>query len=234
MDVYLLELLKNWLSVGMVTLVSVFSIGNYDEEKVDLQNLNHTKTATVLNQVVNYKVEYVYNNQKAMDSKPTVIRAGEYGLIYKYADGETKVAKKPVNKIVEMGTAKATTYTGRLTAYTPYCEGCSKVGNVACFTREHTKHSLIKNGHYYVDKQFGQVRIVAAALTAFPCGTIVKIDNGKRPAFTAVVLDTGGSMRQAIKKGQIWMDLAFSTVGDPDMRGVGGKNVKYTVLRWGW
>lgn len=234
MDVYLLELLKNWISVGMVTLISVFSIGNYDEEKVDLHNLNYTKTATVLNKIVSYDVEYVYNNKKAMNSKPTVIREGEYGLIYKYDDGEIKVAKKPVNKIVEMGTAKASTYTGRLTAYTPYCTGCSKVGNVACFTREKKKHSLIKDGQYYVDREFGQVRIVAAALSAFPCGTIVKVDNGKRAAFTAVVLDTGGSMRQAIKNGQVWMDLAFSKVGDPTMRGIGGRNVKYTILRWGW
>lgn len=234
MDIYLLQLLGNWLSVCLVTLVSVFSIGSYDEEKAELENLNYTKTATVLNQVVNYKTEYVYNSKKPMTSAPSVIKEGEYGLIYKYDSGQTRVMKRAVNRVIEVGTAKATSYTGRLTAYTPYCTGCSKVGNVACMTKRGTKHSLIYNGHYYIDDTYGQVRIVAAALSAFPCGTIVSINNGKRPEFLAVVLDTGGSMRQAIKQGTVWMDLAFAKPGDPEMRGVGGKNVSYKILRWGW
>lgn len=234
MDIYLLQLLGNWLSVLLVTLTSIFGFGNYTEESSDVENLNYTKTATVLNEVVNYKTQYVYNNKKPIDAEPTVLREGEYGLIYKYENGETKVFKNSVNRVIELGTAKASKYTGRMTAYTPYCVGCSKVGNVACFTREKTKHSLIKNGHYYVDSEYGKVRIVAAALSVFPCGTIVHIDNGRLPAFDAVVLDTGGSMRQAIKKGVVWMDLAFSQKGDPEMRKTGSRNVQYTVKRWGW
>ena len=96
------------------------------------------------------------------------------------------------------------------------------------------KHSLIKNGQYYVDSEYGKVRIVAAALSAFPCGTIVTIDNGKLPVFNAIVLDTGGSMRQAIKKGVVWMDLAFSDKNDTGIRIAGSRNVSYTVRRWGW
>mgnify|MGYP000819683015 CR=1 FL=1 len=233
MDIYLLQLLGNWLSVLLVTLVSFFNIGNYDEEKSDLENLSYTKTATVLNEVVNYKTEYVYNSNKSADSSPEVIREGEYGLIYRYENGDTKVFKNAVNRIVEIGTAKAVKYTGRMTAYTPYCVGCSKVGNVACMAKG-KKHSLITNGQYYVDSEYGKVRIVAAALSAFPCGTIVTIDNGKLPVFNAIVLDTGGSMRQAITKGVVWMDLAYSNKNDSEMRLAGSKNVSYTVRRWGW
>lgn len=233
MDIYLLQLLGNWLSVLLVTLVSFFNIGNYDEEKSDLENLSYTKTATVLNEVVNYKTEYVYNSNKSADSSPEVIREGEYGLIYRYENGDTKVFKNAVNRIVEIGTAKAVKYTGRMTAYTPYCVGCSKVGNVACMAKG-KKHSLITDGQYYVDSEYGKVRIVAAALSAFPCGTIVTIDNGKLPVFNAIVLDTGGSMRQAITKGVVWMDLAYSNKNDSEMRLAGSKNVSYTVRRWGW
>lgn len=233
MDIYLLQLLGNWLSVLLVTLVSFFNVGNYDEEKSDLENLSYTKTATVLNEVVNYKTEYVYNSNKSADSSPEVIREGEYGLIYRYENGDTKVFKNAVNRIVEIGTAKAVKYTGRMTAYTPYCVGCSKVGNVACMAKG-KKHSLITNGQYYVDSEYGKVRIVAAALSAFPCGTIVTIDNGKLPVFNAIVLDTGGSMRQAITKGVVWMDLAYSNKNDSEMRLAGSKNVSYTVRRWGW
>ena len=234
MEVYLLQLLFNWLSVLMVTLVSFFGLGNYSKDKSDIENLNYTKTATVINEVTGYKTEYVYNSKKPSDSTPVVIREGEYGLTYRYSDGYTKVLKNSTSRLVEVGTARATSYTGRLTSYTPYCLGCSKVGNVACFTREHKKWSLIKNGQVYTDKEYGQVRIVAAALTTFPCGTIVNINSGKVPAFNAVVLDTGGSMRQAIKKGVVWMDLAYQQKHDPTMGIASGKNVKFTRLRWGW
>lgn len=233
MDIYLLQLLWSWLSVFLVTLVSFFDFGVNKEETSDIENLNYTKTATVLNQVVDYKTEYVYNDEKPMDSSPTVIREGEYGLVYKYSDGETKVFKEAVNKVVEIGTAKATSYTGRLTGYTPYCVGCSKTGTVACKAKG-KKFSLINDGQYYIDDQYGKVRIVAAALSVFPCGTIVHIDNGKIPEFDAIVLDTGGSMRQAIKNGVVWMDLAYSNKNDKELRYASSKKVEYTIKRWGW
>lgn len=234
MDISLLKLLCDWLSVLIVTLVSFFNIGAYREEsKADIDNLNYTKTATVLNEVVNYKTEYVYNDKKPSDSEPVVLKQGEYGLLYRYDDGETKVLKNSVNRVVEVGTAKITKYVGRLTAYTPYCEGCSSSGYVACSVNGR-KFSLISDGQYYIDSEYGKVRIVAAALTAFPCGTIVTIDNGKFPVFNAIVLDTGGSMRQAIKNGVVWMDLAYSNQYDAGIRQAGSKNVSYTIRRWGW
>ncbi len=234
MDIYLLQLLGNWLSVLCVTLTSFFGINVYSEDKANVDNMNYTKTATVLNEVVDYKTVYVYNKSKPLDSAPTVLQEGQYGLIYRYADGESSVLRKTVNEIVEIGTARQSKYTGRLTTYTPYCFGCSKVGNVACYTREHKKHSLIKDGQYYVDKEFGKVRIVAAALSYFPCGTIVNIDTGKTAPFDAVVLDTGGSMRGAMKQGKVWMDLAFSKSNKAEAKLVNTKTAKFTVKRWGW
>lgn len=233
MDINLLQLLWSWLSVFLVSLVSLFGFSTNKEEEVNIENLNYTKTATVLNEVVNYKTEYVYNNKKPMDSEPTVIKEGQVGLVYKYSNGETKVFKEAVNKVVEIGTAKSTNYTGRLTGYTPYCNGCSKTGTVACKAKG-KRYSLINDGQYYVDNQYGKVRIVAASLNKFPCGTIVHIDNGKIPAFDAIVLDTGGSMRSAMKKGVVWMDLAYSNPKDSELRFASSKNVKFTVKRWGW
>ncbi len=232
MDIYLLQLLGKWISVLIVMIVSLFRIGSYEEE-VDIDNLNYTKNATVVNVIVDYKTEYVYNKDKPSDSKPVVLKNGEYGLLYKYQNGETKLFKEAVNRVVEVGTAKITKYSGRLTAYTPYCPGCSSNGYVACMAKG-KKFSLIKDGQYYVDSEYGKVRIVAAALSAFPCGTIVTIDNGKFPVFNAIVLDTGGSMRQAIKNGVVWMDLAYSNQNDSEIRQAGSKNVTYTVRRWGW
>ncbi len=233
MDICLLQLLGNWLSVLFVTLTSFFGLNVYKEDKTDLENLNYTKTATVLNEVVNYKTEYVYNDSKPMDSAPKVIREGQSGVVYKYDDGDTSVLRNKVDRVVEIGTARASKYQGRLTTYTPYCAGCSKAGNVACKANG-KKHSLIKDGQYYVDNEFGKVRIVAAALTVFPCGTIVNIDTGKMAPFDAVVLDTGGSMRQAITQGIVWMDLAYSKPNKAEASKANTKTAKFTVKRWGW
>lgn len=234
MDISLLKLLIDWLSVLIIYLVSFFNIGSYREKTImDVDNLSYEKNATVLNEIINYNTEYVYNNEKPSDSEPVVLKQGEYGLIYRYNDGETRELKKSVNRIVEIGTAKITKYTGRLTAYTPYCEGCSSAGNVACSVKG-KKFSLKYDGQYYIDSEYGKVRIVAAALTVFPCGTIVTIDNGKFPVFNAIVLDTGGSMRQVIKNGVVWMDLAYSNKDDEGIRQAGSKNVSFVIRRWGW
>lgn len=234
MDISLLKLLIDWLSVLIVTLVSFFNIGSYRERTImDVDNLNYEKNASVLNEIINYNTEYVYNKDKPSDSEPIILKQGEYGLVYKYSDGEIKELKKSINRVVEVGTAKITKYSGRLTAYTPYCEGCSPTGNVACSVKG-KKFSLKYDGQYYIDSEYGKVRIVAAALTVFPCGTIVTIDNGKFPVFNAIVLDTGGSMRQAIKKGVVWMDLAYSNKNDDGIRQAGSKNVNFIIRRWGW
>lgn len=234
MEISLLKLFIDWLSVLIITLVSSFNIGSYRNKSImNVDNLNYEKNAIVLNEIVNYKTEYVYNSDRPSDSEPIVLNPGEYGLVYRYSDGEIRELKKSKNRVIEIGTAKITKYSGRLTAYTPYCEGCSSAGNVACSVKG-KKYSLKRDGQYYVDSEYGKIRIVAAALTVFPCGTIVTIDNGKFPVFNAIVLDTGGSMRQAIKNGIVWMDLAYSNKDDECIRQAGSKNVSFVIRRWGW
>lgn len=233
MDIYLLQLIGHWLSVFFVTLVSLFNFNIVKTTETNVENNSYTKATTVLNQIVNYKTVYVYNSNKSISSKPTILQQGSVGLIYSYENGQKKVVKQPVNQIVELGTAKATTYIGRLTTYTPYCVGCSPQGNVACKVKG-KKFSLIKNGQYYVDSTYGRVRILAAALQAFPCGTIVHVDTGTIPPFVGIVLDTGGSMRYAYKNGYVWMDLAYQHKGTAEAKKAGTKHTKFTVLRWGW
>ncbi len=121
-----------------------------------------------------------------------------------------------------------------MTGYGPDCPGCSKVGNVACKTREGKKHSLISDGIYYNDKEFGKVRIVAADKSAFSCGTVLKINNPRAGVFYAIVLDTGYTMRKAWKEGVVWMDLAFESQASAAKAGVTSSNTKFEVQRWGW
>ena len=125
-------------------------------------------------------------------------------------------------------------YVGKMTGYGADCIGCSGVGALACRAADGSRHTLSENGEYYNDATYGTVRIVAAALDQFPCGTIVKVDHPALGSFYAVVMDTGGSMRNAWANGLVWMDLAFKTESDPDIYATTSSNTTYSVQRWGW
>ncbi len=125
-------------------------------------------------------------------------------------------------------------YVGKITAYGADCAGCSGLGNLACPTKNGNKYSLANDGEYYSDSEFGSIRIIAADLSKFPCGTVVKITHNKLGEFYAVVLDTGASMQNASARGEVWMDLAFKTESDPEIYSVTSSNTTFAVQRWGW
>ena len=125
-------------------------------------------------------------------------------------------------------------YVGKMTGYGADCIGCSGVGSLSCRAADGSRHTLTENGEYYNDSTYGTVRIVAAALDKFPCGTIVKVDHPALGTFYAVVMDTGGSMKNAWANGYVWMDLAFKTESDPDIYATTSSNTTYSVQRWGW
>ena len=125
-------------------------------------------------------------------------------------------------------------YVGKMTGYGADCIGCSGVGALSCRAADGSRHTLTENGEYYNDATYGTVRIVAAALDKFPCGTIVKVDHPALGTFYAVVMDTGGSMRNAWANGYVWMDLAFKTESDPNIYATTSTNTTYSVQRWGW
>ena len=78
------------------------------------------------------------------------------------------------------------------------------------------------------------MRILAAATSKFKCGTIITVTKPGQTPFTAVVLDTGGSMRQAWSKGEVWMDLAYSSNAMAGSDNLTGKNIKFEIKRYGW
>ena len=87
MDIYLLKLVGNWLSVLFVSLVSFLGIDDYSEVATNMENTSYTKTATVVNEVIPYKTEYVYNPNKASTAKREVLVKGEDGISYTYENG---------------------------------------------------------------------------------------------------------------------------------------------------
>ena len=106
-----------------------------------------------------------------------------------------------------------------------------------------TEEGQIRNAVIYLltalglqctDVDVGDARILAAALTKFPCGTFIEITNPNMGTFNGIVLDTGGAMRTAYKNGTIWMDLAFTSETSNGIHNSTSTNVKYKVKRWGW
>lgn len=201
---------------------------------ITIHNPIRDMTSTILNEISPYGTDYVYSESITVNADPIILEEGVNGLNYTYDGLNYKHLADTKNEVVQKGTAKEGVYTGKLTGYGPDCPGCSKVGNVSCKTREGVNHSLINDGIYYNDITYGNVRILAAENSLFPCGTIVKINNGVLKEFYGIVLDTGYSMRNAYKDGIIWMDLAFQSQEVAKTGGATSSSTTFVVQRWGW
>ena len=218
----------------LVSLVSVIaciymSVAEVLNPGTTIHNPVPNMTSMLTGEVVPYKTEYVYNESMSSKAKPIVLEEGINGLSF-----NSKQLSSVKNEIVEVGTGMEGEYTGTLTGYGPDCPGCSLIGNVSCLTREGTKHSLINDGVYYTDEKYGSVRIIATDNSLLPCGTIINIENSDMEMFTAIVLDTGYTMRNAWRNGVVWIDLAFSSEEDARNNMATNKNTKFSVQRWGW
>ena len=199
-----------------------------------IYNNTSKMTATIINEVEPYDIEYVYLDNVPSNAEPLVLVEGVNGLDYTYDGLNFMHISDKKNQVVQLGSGKDGNFKGTLTGYGPDCPGCSPVGDVACLTKNGKVHSLTRDGLYYNDDSYGRVKIVAADLGGFPCGTIVKINNGILKEFVGIVLDTGITMRNAWKNGVVWMDVAYDTEAETVNAGVTSKNTKFSVQRWGW
>jgi len=235
MNSYLLSLVGKWLHALIIGIASIMGITGTDKETFIIENLNSQKQSDIINEIIPHETIKQYDSNIPTGEEKVSV-PGSDGLVVVYSDGTKKIVAEPVTEVVLVGSGKRVNYTGIMTAYGADCVGCSKVGNVACHTKEGKNHSLINDGIYYEDEEYGKVRILAATNKVFPCGTIVEISNyiEGEPPFIGVVLDTGFSMRNAWNQSQtVWMDLAHLTEKETISFGI-RKNVNFSVKRWGW
>ena len=223
-----ISLVLSIISVVSIITISILNTG------ITLKNPIGDMTATIMNEVEAYGTDNVYVDNMPSTAQPVVLEEGINGIDYTYNGLDYIHLSDVKNEVVQAGTGAPGNFTGKMTGYGPDCPGCSKVGNVACKTREGTNHSLTYDGIYYNDTIYGQTRILAADNSAFPCGTIVKVNNGTLDEFIGIVLDTGSAMRDAWKTGTVWMDLAFSSQNEARVGGATSLNTSYEVQRWGW
>lgn len=224
---------KVLLALTLIAMISIITVSIMNNG-TNIDNPNSDKTATIINEVKAYETEFVYNASIPSTADPLTLVEGVNGLDYTY-DGLTYThLSDKVNEVVQVGTGAQGLFNGKLTGYGPDCPGCSLVGNVSCRTREGTNHSLSTDGLYYTDITYGSLRILAADHSKFPCGTVVKVNNGVLNEFYGIVLDTGYAMRNALTQGIIWMDLAFSSQAEALTGGATSSNTSFSVQRWGW
>lgn len=220
--------------IGCLIVISFMICNSAISKKYKIYNPVGNMNAIVMNKIVPYETEYIYNESKPKSSEPLVVQEGVNGLSFSFDGVNYLTMSEPKNEIIEVGNGIDGEYTGRLTGYGADCYGCSVVGNVSCLTKEGKNHSLTNDGMYYNDYMYGEVRIIAAETKAFPCGTVINIENDNIGKITAVVLDTGYSMRNAWANGKMWIDLAFVTQDDAKNGMSTNDNTKFSVQRWGW
>ena len=228
------------MKIKFAIVITMFAIGfilinTALKMSITIKNNAISKTAIIANEIDPYGTQYIYVENRPSTAKNKVVSEGINGLRYTH-DGINYISlgdKK--DELVEVGIGESGVFQGRLTGYGPDCPGCSSVGHVSCTTREGRSHSLIYDGLYYNDYEYGDLRIVAADHMKFPCGTVVEIDNGILPRFTAIVLDTGIAMRNAWRyDGVVWMDVSYSSQKEALTAGATSLNTTFDVQRWGW
>ncbi|MDD3453250.1 MAG: G5 domain-containing protein [Bacilli bacterium] len=242
MSVSLLQLVSEWLGIICISAMSIMGFGNYDEKKIDITNANNSINVNVINYVEKHDTIIKYNS-KIPKNISKIITEGVDGITYTVLDDYSENVKQKaigenllqeaVTEVIEQGTGAYGIYTGRLTGYSAACgAGCSGEGYLACKTESKERFSLKYDGIYYTDDEYGKVRILSAA-NSFPCGTIVEISN-KTTKTLAVVMDRGGTMNTQWAKGLVYMDLAYESNELVGSDGITGKNIKFSVQRWGW
>ena len=246
MNLYIFEMILKFIRMLFIAFISIFNISLYTEnENISKNNIVdkdvYAVHTVVLNEEQSKKITPVKKNTQVVQNKTVNNTTTQ---VKKEIPANNQIKTVENNKIVTTEAPKVVPkveekksieeFTGKLTGYGPDCRGCSGTGNLACKTREKTTFSLKNDGIYYTDSVYGKVRIVAAATSKFKCGTIVTITKPGHEPFTAIVLDTGGSMRKAWANGTVWMDLAYETNAMSGSDNLTGSNIKFNVQRYGW
>ena len=232
MNFYLIELLGKWVCFIAVSLSSL--VGLTPTKKYEVQD-NSEKNISVLTEVIPYETKIVYDNSLPNNITKTVTK-GTDGLKFKNNNGTDIILQEVINEEIKVGTGKYGVYNGIMTAYGADCATCSGKGYVACRTEDKKNFNLLTDGVYYNDDEYGQTRVLAAALSEFPCGTIIEVESKTLGTFMAIVLDTGSDMRKNLKLGIYHFDVAYATEKDEMVFKTTDKSGKvvFNVQRWGW
>jgi len=233
MNITFFKIILRYASLLIVSISSLFGTIKIEKETIGINNADMIKSSSIVNTIVEYETITTYNS-KVPSGIVNVITEGQDGIVYLDGLGNTfKTLQAKIDKVLEVGIGKYGEYVGTITGYGPDCNTCDGRGYVACPTNLGKYISLTTDGIYYLDENFGNIRILAADQREFPCGTIIEINNNNlSEPIIGIVLDTGYAMRNAYDQGYISIDLAFET--EIGLTFETNKNTNFSVKRWGW
>lgn len=231
---YLLDFVGKIASFILISISSLFNLNIYNEETISSDNKNKELDVSIMNYVEKYKTKYIYNSKMPSNESKVLVEGKDRITYIVSGSDEINVLQEGNEEIIEKGTGSYGLFTGRLTGYSAECPGCSSEGYVACFTQDKKSFSIIHDGLYYNDNEYGKVRVIAAAKQKFPCGTIIEINKSNKEPYLTVVLDRGYAMNKAWEQGGVVIDLAFDNDKDALSSDLTGRNINFSVKRWGW
>lgn len=233
MNIYLLQLVGKAISLFVMSIASIFGTFDLSESVINVTNVDKDKGSKVVSTVVEYNTITKYNTKLPSNVKNILVN-GENGIVYQDQAGSTvKTLKEKIDEVIEVGTGKYGEYKGVLTLYGPDCETCDGLGILYCPDVKGEYYNLLNDGIYFKDNDYGQIRILAAALAEFPCGTIIEINNSDMTKTVGIVMDTGSGLINAYNNGTILIDLAHTSEKELPSHGT-NRNTNFSVKRWGW
>ena len=233
MNFYLLHVVGKWFSLIVLSVMSIFGF-TVNEQKLEVTNEVMDKNVSITTEIIPYETIKTYDSSIPSNINK-VLTEGKNGLVFTDDEGNKITLEPVVHEQIQIGTGAYGVFNGIMTGYGPDCDTCDGKGYVACRTVDKKSFNLIEDGIYYQDAEFGQVRVLAAALLAFPCGTIVEVDSTNLGKFMGIVLDTGYGMRKSLENGIYHFDVAYTTELDEMVpKTTNKKGVTYSVQRWGW
>ena len=119
MNFYLLNLFGKWVSLGILSIMSLFGF-TLEEETTEISNNNIDKNVNVISTVIEHETIETFDS--SIPSNITkVIKEGQDGVVY-YNDDGIVVLEEVVDEEVIIGTGKNGEYTGVMTGYGPDCQ----------------------------------------------------------------------------------------------------------------
>ena len=231
MSLCLFQLIGKGIGIAFVFLCSSFGYEVKKELSVLENNIDNIGINPIV-EVTEYETQKQYNKKLPYGTSNVLIE-GKTELVFK-TGGEDILLHSVQNEVIEVGTGPKGDYKGSITGYGADCAGCS--GIVSCRTSDNKNYDLRLNENYD-DMDYGDIRILAADLSLFQCGTIIEVTASDGETFMGVVMDTGIAMRNAWRgQGQILIDVAFKSERDNGLYSITDKTgeVTFNVKRWGW
>jgi len=228
----IIKVLTFAVQILVVIIFVVISIPKDGNDKLSLITNNIDSTKKGSNDSLSFVSDALVNEVLPVEKEE--IKQDDEEDVITYTE---KIMSDDLDKI--MSYKAVDTFVGTLTAYGPDCTGCESGKTSTGYKVAEVVDGKVQPAFTltYVDEEYGEIRILAAAHAKFPKGSVIRVSNASyyNEPFIGIVIDTGYTMRKSWKNGNVWMDLLFTSEESNEVKSFGiDKTVTFEVLRYGY